>query len=485
MMHPRSVRVPGCMAGTALLTALLLAGCTVPDEPVALKPLQAADVGLGDMRAPAIAGDWWQAFGDPQLDRIVADALAGNPQLDLALARVRASQARVATAHSGRLPQAAVDGSVQLQRLSKAYIIPPPYGGSTKWMGDVQAGLGWNVDFWGRQAAAIDMAEAEAGAVLVDREAARLAISGAVVQTYVELARAEQQAKMAVLLVERHREFADLMRVRVDSDLESDAAVRLADARLASARQLQLRAQALESLLRHALALLAGQGADYHDRILATSLKLDALPNLPRTLPADLLSRRPDILGARLRIRSASAGRQVARRAFYPNVNLLGLVGLQALGIDNLFGGDAVTAGAGAAIHLPIFEGGRLKAGYAAATAGVDAAIASYNQLVLEAVRETADTLRETERLAADVGQQSRAIAALRDVRNFSTARHAAGLDTRLDIIRADMELLASRQQMIDLQADQAVARVRLLLALGGGQEVLAQPETVDIGEAS
>lgn len=457
---------------TGLLAATLLAGCAVPHEPVAVAPL--ADVGLGAAPAPAIASDWWRQFNDPQLDRIVADAMAGNPSLEAAMARVRASRASLLAARAGRLPQVDVDANEQVQRLSGAYIIPPPFGGSVQSVGDAQAGLSWDLDFWGRQAAAIREAAAAADASVLDRDAARLALAGSVVQTYLDYARTGRQIALARQLLQAQQDLADLTKVLHDSHLADESALHLAAARLANARQLLLRSEAQQTLLVHALALLAGRGADYYPTITESKLRLSTLPALPAELPADLLARRPDIQSARLRIASASAGRQVARRAFYPNVNLTALVGLQAMGIGKLFSTDAFTAGLGGAIHLPIFEGGRLRADYAGATANVDAAIADYNDAVLGAVRETADALAQLQRLAADLGQQQAATRALDDVRGLAAVRNRTGLGSRIELVNAEVDLLAARQQQTDLEADQALARVQLLVALGGGVEMPA-----------
>ena len=166
---------------------------------------------------------------------------------------------------------------------------------------------------------------------------------------------------------------------------------------------------------------------------------------------------------------AAAAGRQVARKAFYPNINLLGLAGLQALGIGNLFSSDASTYGAGAAIHLPIFEGGKLKADYAGATAQMDAAIAGYNQAVLGAVRETADALTRAKTLSDALAQQQAAANGLAEVQRLNAVRVSTGLDSRLDLIGSDVRLLAARQQTVNLQADKAVAQIQLLVAVGGG----------------
>src|SRR3546814_7137744 len=102
-----------------------------------------------------------------------------------------------------------------------------------------------------------------------------------------------------------------------------------------------------------------------------------------------------DVCSSDLRIAAAAAGREVARKAFYPNINLQALVGVQAIGLGNLFSDDAVTYGAGPAIHLPIFQGGKLRAEHAGATARLDEAVADYNNAILTAVREAADALAQ------------------------------------------------------------------------------------------
>jgi len=455
--------------GLGASIALLLAGCAIPSEPVAVKPIAPVALGLGDTPAPLVQTDWWTVLGDSQLDRIVTDALSGSPTLDAATARVRAAQAMVSGTQAANRPNVGADAGEQFERLSSVFIYPPPYGGTFRWMGDAQANLSWNLDFWGKQAAAIRQAQSGADAAKLDYQAARLALSGSVVQTYVELSRAERQIALAQSTLAQREQSAQLSRVRVRSQLDSNIDVQAADTLVAEARQALVRAQGQRDLLIHALALLAGRGADYYPTISSTALKLDALPPLPATLPADLLSRRPDILAAQARIAGASAGREVARKAYYPNVNLIGLVGLQALGIGNLLSSNASTYGGGAAIHLPIFEGGKLRADYAGATAVVDESIADYNGKVLGAVRETADLLTRLKTLDDDLGQQRSTTAGLAEVRRLNNVRVSAGLNSRLELIGYDVRLLQAQQDTVNLQADRAVAQIQLLIAIGGG----------------
>lgn len=457
--------------GLVVLLALGLAACSLPREPLEVAPVAVPALGLADAPAPAIAAGWWQALGDPQLDRLVADALAGNPTLAAALARQREAGSFLAGAEAARRPQLTGDASVQRQRLSDAYIIPPPWGGSTRNIGQAQLNLGWDLDFWGRQAAAVDQARAAAGAAALDHAAARLALAGSVVQTYIELARAGQRLATAQAELERRGQALALVRLRVQNQLDGERAAHRAEIQEAQARQELALAGAQREALLHACALLAGRGADYYATLQPPRLALEASLPLPATLPADLLARRPDILAAQVRIDAAMAGREVARTAFYPDIDLMGLAGLQAIDLDRFFSSDAVTYGVGAAVHLPIFDGGRLRAAYAGASARADAAIADYNQAVLGAVRETADALTRVQGTSTALGAQRDAEAGAAGIQRLADARLAAGLGSKLEQIEAGLQLLGARQATADLEADQAIARVRLLLAVGGGFE--------------
>jgi len=206
-------------------------------------------------------------------------------------------------------------------------------------------------------------------------------------------------------------------------------------------------------------------------------LAFDTSLPLPQALPADLLARRPDLLAARARVAAAAAGREVARADFYPNIDLVGLAGLQAIGLDRLFTSRAATAGAGAALHLPIFDGGTLRAAHAGASARLDEAIADYNQAVLAAVREAADALARIDGLGSALAAQRSAREELATLHRLEEQRLAAGLASRLPVIEAGLRLLAARQETLDLEAARLAARVQLLVAIGGGFE--ASPAAV------
>src|SRR5205085_829282 len=122
-------------------------------------------LGLGAQAAPRPYAEWWKAFGDAQLDRLVAQLLSGNPSLQSALARIRGAEAELSAARTGSYPTINFDASENRQLLSNSYLYPRPFGGSWQWVGDAQARLHWSLDFWGKQAALISQAGSAGEAV--------------------------------------------------------------------------------------------------------------------------------------------------------------------------------------------------------------------------------------------------------------------------------------------------------------------------------
>ncbi|MDF2493999.1 efflux transporter outer membrane subunit [Sphingomonas sp.] len=461
----RAVRM---VAGLALLS-IGLAACTPPDSRPQLTQRAPADLGLSNTPMPVIDPQWWTAFGDPQLDRVVADALAGSPTLDAALARVRQAQATLARRDAERDPDLTADVTAQEARISGRYTIPPPFAGSVRFLGNATANLSWNLDLFGRQRAAIEGARASLAATALDAEAARLMLAGSVVSTYAEIARAERVGALARQTIATRERALRLVTVRRENRLASQIDVQAASTLLAQARVALTRSEAARILAANALAALVGRGPDYAAGIGATRLVDPASLTLPTTIPADLIARRADIAAAAARVDAAAAGRQVARRAFYPNVNLIALAGLQAVGIGNLFDPEAGTLGLGGALHLPIFDAGRLRADLEGATAGVDVAIADYNTNVVRAVREAADALAAIDAATREANAQAAVVRGFAETNRLNAIRINAGLDSRLSGIDTDIRLLDAQLAGATLAVDALAARARLAVALGGG----------------
>lgn len=456
-----------------LLTAagsLLLAGCVLPpDDKPQEQALAAPGLGLSSRPAPQVASDWWRSLHDPQFDRLVQRALNGNPGLAETLARLRQARAQVEVVHSDILPQASLDGADTRQRFSKNDIYPPPYAGGTFWEGNIGANLSWDIDFWGRQAALVDQARGQADAVALDYEGARLALIGALAQSYVELDRAYALADVARLTLAQREHILDITRKLVASGLDTNVELRETDGAVAQARVDLETAENARLRAVHELAALVGTGADTYASIARPTFDADAALPLPASLPADLLARRPDIRAAQQRVEAALAGKKAASAAFYPDIDLRAFVGLASFGITPLFQASSATYGVGPAIHLPLFDAGRLEAEYKGSVAGIDVSVAAYNDTIVKAVQQVADGLSDIESLRRELAAQKVTLDDDEDAFRLASLRYDAGLTNYLVELNAETELLAARRQRVDLVHAQALNRIRLVLAIGGG----------------
>ena len=453
----------------AAVVAATLAGCvSTPAGAPHERPLAAQDVGLQGPAYAAPAGDWWLALDDPQLDRLVQAALERNPGLAGALARVRIAEQQARIMGSTNDPQLSFDAHAIREKISANWIFPPPYAGGTYWDAQLGLNLAWNLDFWGRQAALIRQSELVAQSAAFDAAGVSLLLSSSVAQAYVELARAHEVAALVERAGVQRAHILELAEQRVQAGLDTEIEAQSAEANLALVAVEREQARLAQEAAVHALAALTGHGADFYTQVADPSLDLERALELPQALPLDLLAHRPDVAAARDRVEATLAGRAAAKASFYPNVNLLGFAGWTAIGLDRLFDSSSQNFSGTAAVHLPLFDAGRLKAEYRRSGAEADAATAAYNETVLRAVRETADQLSRLRALDQQLADQARALQAAERAFELAGQRYGAGLASYLTVLNAETQVLAARRQRVNLLADRTLARVALIVALGG-----------------
>jgi len=449
---------------------MLLAACVSdPVDSTHEKPLAASDIGLsGPASAPRPDAAWWHELHDPQLDQLIATALARNPSLAGSLARVRIAREQARVAGSAAKPQVTLDGFEYRQRFSENYIIPPPYGGGTFWEGRLALNLNWHLDFWGRQAALVEQSGRIADATVLDAAMAELMLSSAVAQAYLELARAQRMELVALQAQAQRSALLDLTTQRFGAGLESKAEMRAAESNLEQSAVDIEQARLAAAMARNALAALTGTSVATAPTLSPPTIDFDLALPVPAALPADLLARRPDVHAAQLRIEAATAGRAVAHASFYPNIDLVAYAGLSAIGLDEMLQGSSRMWGVGPAIHLPIFDAGRLQAEYRRAGAELDAAIASYNDTVVRSVREAADQSARLRSYELQLDAQQRALNAAEQSYDLAAQRYSAGLTSQVAVLNAETHVLAARRQRTQMLADRTAARIALLVALGG-----------------
>ncbi len=461
---------PLLLAGGAALA--VLAGCaSSAGIAPAAQALTPAQVGL--QPAPTAVSqwptaEWWQALGSPQLDDLVGKALAGSPTLGLAQARLARAQALAAGASANAGLQVNGGFDATTQRYSANSIYPPPLGGTTKTMATAQISAGWEIDFFGRNRAAIAAAVGAQRAAEAELQAARVLLASQVVRTYVQVGHLTTLREVAQRSLAQRGQLRVLIDQRVQAGLDTAVEARQGEAALPEAR-LQIE-QIDEQLMltRHALATLTAERPDALDTLTVDGSDLRRMP-LPTALSVDLLGRRADITAARWRVEAATSDIAVARAQFYPNVNLNAFVGLSSIGLGRLFDTGSAQIGVGPAIRLPIFDSGRLRANLGAKTADHDVAVEQYNAVVRDAVRDAVDQLASLQSLGRQQREQSDTHAGAQAAYELVLQRYGAGLATYLAVLNAESQLLAQRRMAADLAARVIDTEVALVRALGGG----------------
>lgn len=464
---PRSIFVTTAIFG-------LLAGCaSVPDlgpRPVAAAPESLESrVALAGAEGAWPTEGWWQALGDAQLDALIAEGLAGSPDIAIAAARVRAAEALAQQAGAALLPRVGAEASAGGVQQSRNMGIPPQFvPEGVQDTGHVAATFAFDLDLWGRNRAALAAATSEAEAARVDAAQARLMLTTGIASAYADLAGYYEALDVANEAVRVRAASADLSGKRARAGLENQASQRQAESRAASAKADVVALEEAIAATCHRIAALVGAGPDRGLAIARPQMTRPALA-LPDEAGIDLIGRRPDIVAARLRSEAAAKRIDVARADFYPNIGLSALVGLQSLGLSTLFSAGSEYGNGGAAISLPIFEGGRLQGRYRGARADYDAAVATYDRALIGALREVADVVASRDATARQLAVRREALAAAAEASTLAGLRYRAGLSNQIVQLTAEDSMVALSRAVADLEARQLSLDIALIRALGGG----------------
>jgi multidrug efflux system outer membrane protein len=454
---------------TALLAALVLAGCasapaldagSLPAAPAAFKERD----GRWTAVTPAEAqprGQWWKAFGDPVLDRLVERAGEANAGVQSAAARLARARALARGVDADRMPQAAFSAGASRGAQALA-------GGRPGTLASVGAVLSYEVDLFGRLARASDAAALDAQASEALLQSTRLLVQADVAQAYLALRALDDEMAIVRDTVTAYRDTLDLTerRLRAGDVAELDAArVR---AQLGSTEAELAALARRRAATEHALAVLVGDMASGFALAPAAATLAAAVPDVPAGVPATVLARRPDVSAALSGVMAAQARVGVAQAAWFPSVALTAAGGQASPELGDLFRWSARTWGVGALLSLPLLDGGRREAGLQSAHAELDSALASYREQVLVAVKDVEDELSALSWLAQQSQAQSRALDAARRASTLSGSRYRNGLVSQLEVLDAQREELRLRRQVVQVRAAQYQSTVGLIRALGG-----------------
>lgn len=472
-----AVVIPG------LLAALLLAGCVTDHDRHAPRPLEPNNLVADRVLAGAQVNedawpeeDWWSAYGDPQLDALMGEALAGSPSLQVAQARLRAAQAQATRASGSRLPTVSADAEVTRQRYSANGMYPAPFAGNSFTDGRLALDFSYDLDFWGRNREVLESARAGVRAAQADHAAARLALTVAVARAYFNLGLQFAFLDVAQGSLEQQNAILDLTQQRASRGLENIARVKQSETNVALTRASVKYVESSIQLVRSQLGALVGSGPDRGLDLQRPRITAPGKTELPSVIPAELLGRRPDIVAQRWRVESATRGIAAAEAAFYPNVNLAAFAGFQSVGLSKLFNGGSAIVGAGPAVSLPIFNRRELRGALESQQAQYDLSVAQYNQTLIDAVNDVANVVTNWDALIKEAADARIAEASAQSAYSITKERYRAGLDNYLSVLSSENEVFLTQAIRAQLLARELNLTADLVRALGGGYTADAPP---------
>jgi NodT family efflux transporter outer membrane factor (OMF) lipoprotein len=418
---------------------------------------------------------WARQLGGEQLQSLVDEAIAGNPNLQVAAARVAAAKAAAQVAGANGDPVWSATFQSTYQRYTENGVIPPPLAGSYKTDSELALNFSYDFDFWGRHAAEFRSAISQDKAAQAEQYNARLVIATAVARGWVQLAQQYDQFELNQQQLNVGEKLQKLIRLRYDAGLDAKSDDEQISQLLASLRATQAQLQEAIALTRNQLAALMGQGPDRGLRIARPALPSETAITLPDALPLTLLGRRPDIVAARWRVEAAQGDIDAAKTAFYPNVNLVAFAGFSGLGLDNLLESGSRVAGIGPAISVPILDSTRLRGGLKQRVASYDQYVATYNQTLTEALHDVADQVQSLRSAVEQTRQQKLATQAAANTLQLAREREHVGTTNMLPVLESELLYLFQKRIDLDSQTRRSEMHIGLIKALGGGFDAQSQ----------
>jgi multidrug efflux system outer membrane protein len=460
-------------AGFALAFAAIVgcAGLPQKHKPVELSssaPLDGLDMQMGGTWP---AREWWKRYNDPTLDRLIELGGANSPTLATAHARYDSARqsVRLAAAESGAHLEANADAN--RQRLSDNGLFPPQLLGFT-WYDQFDLGLqaSYTFDWWGKQKSAVEAAIDQAHAAQADRSAAALMLASSIADAYYGW----QADQNSLLLAEERLATAEsqarVTSARVRADLDSADEINNSDLALAAAREHIAMLEGSAKLRVVALAALVGRSIGE-----LPPLSVKPLPavsaGLPDDVKIDLIARRADITASRWRVESAEKSLASARANFFPDITVNALLGVSSLDVGKLLEYGSRVPQINGAIHLPIFDAGRLKARYGGAQAAIDSAVSSYQDTVISAARDVAAQATTRAQIESQRAQRAQQVAASLRMKNTAAARVRQDITDSRSELSATASWIDQRDALLQLDAAALSADIALQRALGGGYE--------------
>ncbi|HEY3596428.1 MAG TPA: efflux transporter outer membrane subunit [Paraburkholderia sp.] len=469
-----------CRAAIAFaVTALALAGCANyagirSDKQIASPAQYESAQGVPSEGGQWPSFDWADQFGDPQLPQLIAEAFEGSPSIAQAQARIAKASSYIESSRSALFPQVNAGYSWTRERYSPNGLFVAPIGGKWDSENNLFASASWDLDLWGKNRARLAAAVSKEKAAEADLQQARVTLAASVASAYNQLARLYALRDIAQREIRNRQTIGAITNGRVTAGLDTNVERQTANGNIATSESSLTELDGQITVVRYQLGALLGKGPDRGLQIAQPVLTPGSAVALPDNVPADLVSRRPDIVAARWQIEAALHDVKEAKAEFFPDVNLAASFAFDAFGWSNLLLWSSRQIMAGPAIHLPIFDAGALRAQLKGRYADFDLDVANYNQTLIGALNDVATqitSIRSIDRQSADA---QRALDASTKAWELAVIRYKAGLSPQLQVLSADDNRLAAEQAVTNLKMQRRDLQIGLVKALGGGFDATA-----------
>ncbi|WP_153145407.1 efflux transporter outer membrane subunit [Dechloromonas sp. H13] len=457
----------------AALIALLAGGCMVGPDYVRPPVDAPAAWRLDEKDVRDLANTaWWEQFGDPVLNDLVATALRENKDLMIASARVDEFAGRYGFVRAELFPQVGAGYDASRQRVNSS-VISGSGGESTFNSYSAALNAGWEIDLWGRIRRQTEAARAQLLASEEARRAVVMTLVGSAAGGYINLRDLDRQLEIAQATAKARGESYEIFKLRYEGGIISLLELS------------QNRSQYEEALAtipvfekaiaqqENGLSVLLGKNPGP----IARGKTIDELllPGIPAGLPSELLARRPDILEAEQKLIAANALIGAAKAQYFPTISLTGLFGYSSTSLGNLFDSQSKAWQYGGGIAMPIFTAGAIAGQVQAAEASQQQALFAYQKAIQQGFREVNDALIDQDRTREQLQAQNRQVAALQEYADTARLRYENGYTSFIEVLDAERSLFNAQLQYTQTQQVQFQAMINLYKAMGGGWDVAAE----------
>ena len=458
-----------------LLSGLLLSACAIgpdyqrPESAAAADYKEAAGWTRANPSDALARGAWWELYGDAQLNGLVEKLNSSNQTVAQSEAQFRQAQALVRSARGAFLPSA--DLSVGKTRSSQGTgSSNSSLTSSSSGIRDTlnaQVGVSWEADVWGKLRRGLEANEASAEASLADLAAMRLSQQSELVQNYLQLRVIDEQKRLLQATVEAYQRSLKMSENQYKAGISGKDAVAQAQTQLRNTQANMIDLIWQRAQFENAIAVLTGQAPSGFS--LAETTTVPALPQIPLSLPSQLLERRPDIASAERSIIAANANIGVAKAAYYPDFSLSLQGGYSSSQYQDWISVPNRFWSVGPKVSLPLFDGGQRSAEVDRNEALYDQTVAKYRQTVLDGLREVENYLVQLKVLGDEAVVQEQALDSARESLRLTSNQYKAGLIAYLDVVVVQATALNTERNVLNLRQSRLIASVKLIAALGGG----------------